>query len=105
MLLRNKAPENCHLSHQLHVSSRAPRSMDLFFSENSHSEQNLKVMSYWADILNTMQTCEVVHASYLPHFTYIFIVKFPPNTLNSCCGVVKIGSNVVENFRPDDQDD
>ncbi len=31
MLLRNKSIEICHLSHQLQVSSRAPRSMDLLF--------------------------------------------------------------------------
>ncbi len=31
ILLWNKSAENCHLSHQLQVSSRAPRSMDLLF--------------------------------------------------------------------------
>ncbi len=29
MLLSNKGAENCHLSYQLQVSSREPRSMDL----------------------------------------------------------------------------
>ncbi len=32
MLLRNKSVENCHLSHQLQVSRRAPRSMDLLLN-------------------------------------------------------------------------
>ena len=49
MLLWNKFVENCHLSHQLQVSSRAPRSMDLLFLifDNLLSHKQLAIERNW----------------------------------------------------------
>ena len=106
MLLWNKSVENCHLSHQLQVSSRAQRSMDFLFLVQmlrDYSSSHYAKQTIWGfispDIVFIWHTVEILTLT-LSHEAFLWLLVYSSRANSVARSSVSVKRVFSENLIP-----